>query len=106
MVGDGANDCLALAQASVGIAVRGGIEASLRAADVYLSDSNPKLLLDLLDISKTAMKTVKRNLYISLAYNFIGISAAAFGYINPLAAAILMPLSAFTLFISTIRGSK
>lgn len=106
MVGDGVNDSAALAAATVGVAVHNGAEASLAAAPVYLGTEGLRPILELLKISRSTGKTMRVNFSISLTYNALAASLAAVGWINPLVAAILMPISSLTVVaISLTAGS-
>lgn len=106
MIGDGANDSIALSYADTGIAVYGAMDISLRAADVYLSFPGLKPFIDLLVISKETMRVIYRNLVLSLLYNSVSVYLAFTGHISPLTAAIIMPLSSLTVLVSTLIGTK
>lgn len=106
MVGDGANDAVALASAHASIAVQGGMEMSMQAAGVYSSKPGVSVVPDLITLSRETMKVIRRNLVFAVIYNIVGIGAAVTGHLDPLFAAVLMPLSALTVFLSTIAGTS
>lgn len=106
LVGDGANDAAALAAASVGIAVHGGMEASLQAADVYMTRPGVSQVVVLIRAARETMGIIRRNLAFTAIYNLAGAILAVTGVMSPLAAAILMPLSSFTILTSSALGAR
>ncbi len=106
MLGDGANDAISLSQVDVGVAVHGSVDISLRASNVFMTNNDLNLLLDLIIASRETINLIKRNLIFSLIYNILGVTLALLGLISPLLAAILMPLSSLTVLLSTVWGTK
>lgn len=103
-VGDGVNDAAALQRATVGIAAHGGAEASLAAADIYLTKPGLTPLVELIAGARRTRRVVFRNIGAALGYNALAATLALTGLITPIVAAILMPISSLTVLTLSIRA--
>ena len=106
MVGDGINDAAAMALSDVGIAVHGGAEAALQAADVYLTSPGVMPIETLCDLGRHTMKTIRIGLGVSLTYNTVAATLAVAGLISALIAAVIMPLSSLSVVALATRPWK
>ncbi|MFD1551287.1 heavy metal translocating P-type ATPase [Putridiphycobacter roseus] len=111
MLGDGLNDAGALRQADFGISVVDDVYAFSPASDGILKGSKLKYLMDYIAFSKSGKKIVKWSYVFSLCYNLVGLSFAITGNLQPLIAAILMPLSSISVVLlvtlsTNIKGKR
>ncbi len=99
MVGDGLNDAGAFAQSDVGVAVAEDVNVFSPACDAILDAKRFDSLKDFLDLSQQGMKVIRRSFLFSLFYNLIGLYFAVTGQLEPVIAAILMPLSSISVVV-------
>ena len=101
-IGDGLNDTEALKSANLGISVAEDEFRFTPSSDAIIKSDKIQNLSAFFKFSKYASRTLRICLYFSLLYNTVGITFAFMGYVTPLFAAFLMPLSSISIvFLST-----
>lgn len=98
--GDGMNDGPGLTAAHIGIAMGSGAASSILVADGVIASDSISPIAPAIGIARRARAAIRTAQRRSVAYNVIAVTAAAAGLVNPLVAAVLMPLSSSLVLIS------
>lgn len=105
-VGDGVNDAAAMGEANASLALRGGSGLARDAAMGELIGGDIEAVSFAIARSREAIRTIRHNLWFAAGYNMIAISLAAAGILHPVAAALIMLVSSFTVSTRALSNSS
>lgn len=106
MIGDGLNDAGALLKSDVGLAVTADIHNFTPASDAIIDIRNMHNLGNLLQYAVHSKNVITGSFVLSIIYNVVGLYFALQGLLEPVIAAILMPLSTITIVLFTTGMSS
>ena len=106
MVGDGLNDSGAMAQSDIGVAIAEDTNVFTPASDAILKADSFFKLPQFFGLAHLGKRIIYACFAISLLYNLIGLGFAVSGHLEPVVAAILMPLSSISIVVFTTLSTR
>ncbi|MGM0589049.1 MAG: heavy metal translocating P-type ATPase [Bacteroidota bacterium] len=106
MVGDGINDAGAMSSADLGITFGNRSALARSAGDLVIPNDDLSRVPYALALSNRVFRRIRQNLGWALLYNAVAIPLAAWGWINPLFAALAMIGSSILVIVNSSRLIK